>query len=314
MAPPVGSTFPSSAYPSSTPSTLFPSGLLVGDSAVLTDPMYSAYRLLRGPRFRYTFISGGSSADNLGINNFDTSLVFAFPNFLYSAQPIYVVPSFSLHLWDGPDGSTGADLPSKAYSAFIDTGWQSDPNKILGTELGVRFGAFTDFDTWNSKSFRVRGKALGHFRLTPFSTLKGGVYYVDRKRVKLLPAFGFLCQPNPYSRYDIFFPEPKIAKYCRTVGTQDVWWYVNGNFGDGSWTITRVNDSASNGTEERADINDIRVATGFEWGDSNSIRAGRRTAFVEIGYVFSREVQYRINVADDINLGSSFLFSAGFGY
>ncbi len=225
------------------------------------------------------------------------------------AQPIYVVPSFSLQLWDGPDGSTGADLPPNAYSAFIDTGWQSDPNQMFGTEFGVRFGAFTDFDTWTNKSFRVRGKALAQFRMTPFTTLKGGVYYLDRAAVKLLPAFGILCQPNPYSRYDIYFPEPKIAKYCRTIGTQDVWWYINGGFGDGSWTITRTS-----GTEERVDINDLRVATGFEWGDSNAIRIGRRTAFVEFGYVFNRQIQYRINTADDIDPGSEFMFSAGFGY
>ena len=66
--------------------------------------------------------------------------MFAFPRFCYSQRPLFVIPSFSLHLWDGPDGVTGADLPSKAYSAFLDLGWESDPNAMIGTEFGVRVG------------------------------------------------------------------------------------------------------------------------------------------------------------------------------
>lgn len=311
--PTLGSPYPNSAYPSATPSTLFPSGVFAGDYSTITDPVYSAYRFMQGPRFRYTYISTGSNPSDLGINDFDSSLVFAFPNFGYMQQPLYVVPSFSLHLWDGPDGVTGADLPPNAYSAFIDTGWQSDPNKMFSTEFGVRFGAFTDFDTWTSKSFRVKGKALASFRLSPFSTLKGGVYYMDRRKIKLLPAFGFLCQPNPFTRYDIFFPEPKIARYCSTVGTQDVWWYMGAEYGGGTWTVTRTTGDRL-GDQERVDINDIRVTTGFEWGESVAIRAGRRTAFTEIGYVFNRELRYYQNTDDDIDPGSAFLFRAGFRY
>ncbi len=267
------------------------------------------FAFFKDPRFQYTYIGNGDSPNDLNINNLDTSFVFAFPNFLYMAQPLYVAPSFSLHLWDGPEGSTGADLPPNAYSAFIDTGWQSDPNQMLGTELGVRVGAFTDFDTFNSDSVRVRGKGLVLLHLTPTTTFKAGVYYYDRKNIKLLPAFGYVCQPNPFTRYDIFFPEPKYARYCSTIGTQDLWWYLAGEYGDGSWSITRTS-----GQQERVAIDDIRIKTGFEWGDSNSIRAGQRTAFTEFGFVFNRNVDYYINTQDDFNPGNAFILRAGFKY
>ncbi len=301
--------YPSSAYPSATPNTLFPSGILSGNGYNFSDPVYSAYRLLRGPKLRTTYIGPGNSANDLNITNIDTSVVFAFPNFLYMAQPLYVAPSFSLSLWDGPESSTGADLPPNAYGAFLDTGWQSDPNQMFGTELGVRVGVFSDFNTYNSNSWRVMGKGLFQFRLTPATTVKGGVYYLDRNKIKLLPAFGVLCQPNPYTRWNIFFPEPKYAHYCSTIGTKDVWWYTSGEYGGGNWTITR-----ESGNEDSVDLNDIRVMTGFEWGDSNAIRAGLRTAFVEIGYVFDREIDYRYEPSDNIDPGNAFLFSAGFGY
>ena len=308
-APPPGSLFPSTAYPSSSPSTLFPGGLFGSSGYGGSDPQYSVFRLLQGPRMRHTYVGPGSGGDDLETNDTDLSVVFAFPNFLYSQQPVYVVPSFSLHLWDGPGSSTGADLPANAYSGFIDAGWQSDPNQMLGTEFGLRVGVFTDFETYNSDSIRIMGKALVAFRLTPTSTLKGGVYYLDRLNYKLIPAGGILWQPNPYTRADIFFPEPKFSRYFRTIGTKDVWWYVTGAYGGGAWTIQR-----DGGGEEGVDINDFRVITGFEWGNSEAIRTGRRTAFFEVGYVFDRQIEYFDTPGDNISVDDAFMFRAGFGY
>jgi hypothetical protein len=306
-------TYPSTIYPSATPNTLFPQGFgSFQYDGLLQNPAetYSAYRLLQGPRFRYTLVGQGSKPGFLGINDFDTSVVFAFPNFLFSTQPVYVVPSFSLHLWSGPDGNQiSADLPSKAYSAFLDLGWESNPNQMFGTEFGIRLGGFTDFDTWNSRSFRVMGKALFNFRLTPQTTMKGGLYYVNRVTTKLVPAFGFQCRPNPQTRVDLFFPQPRFARYCRTVGTRDVWWYITGDYGGGSWTIKRTD-----GQKESIDINDLRAILGFEWGTAQSLSIGRRAMFAEIGYVFAREVKYRSNPQDDYDPKDSVMFRIGIGY
>lgn len=270
---------------------------------------FNAYQLLHGPRLRHTFINNGSGPYDLEINDTDTSVAFAFPEFLYSTQPLYVVPSFSLHLWSGPQGYTGSDLPPNAYSGFLDLGWQTSPNRMIGAELGVRLGAFTDFNTFNSKSFQVRGKGLGSFRVTPTSTFKFGVYYLNRNRIKILPAGGFLCQPNPFTRYDIFFPEPKYAKYCSTIGTYDFWFYLAGEYGGGNWTIQR-----DAGFDDQVDINDIRVKFGWEWGRSELIRTGRRAGFVEFGWVCDREVIYRVDLSDNFRPPSGFMVSAGIGY
>lgn len=307
-------SYPPSIYPSSTPSTLFPSGLLgPGGMWPGSGPSQIArFRFIHGPRLRHGMILGGDENSEVGTNDTDVSVAFAFPNFLYSTQPLYVVPSFGLHLWDGPqsEGSTAtADLPSSVYDGFLDFGWQSDPNQIFGAELGVRVGAFTDFDLFNSESIRVRGKGLGSFRLTPASTLKAGVYYLDRDDVKLLPAGGLLWQPNPSTRFDIFFPEPKLARYCTTIGRSDVWWYAAGDYGGGAWTIRRAD-----GTDDSVDMSDLRVMLGLEWGQSEAIRAGRRTAFMELGFVFERDVQYRRNPADNFRANNAVMFRAGFGY
>ncbi|WP_419194020.1 hypothetical protein [Novipirellula herctigrandis] len=301
-------SYPGSPYPQSAPTSLYPGGMF-SDMNLWDTATMSAYRFLQGPRFRYTYIGPGGSGDNFSINDFDTSVVFAWQNFLFSSQPLMIAPSFSLHLWDGPDSSTGADLPGNAYSGFLDLGWQSDPNQIFGVELGLRFGAFTDFNTFNDDSLRLMGKALGSFRLTPASTLKAGVHYLDRNKVKLLPAGGLLYQPTPYSRCDIFFPQPKFSKYCRTVGTQDVWGYVAGEYGGGAWTVQRAS-----GAEDSVDINDLRIMFGLEWGQHEYIRAGRRNSFIEIGYVWNREIEYRYNPQDNIKPSDAFMLRMGIGY
>ncbi|TWT64863.1 hypothetical protein [Allorhodopirellula solitaria] len=307
-------TFPPSAYPSGAPTSLFPQGFgdVYSNTMLPVGSGMTAYDLLRGPRFRQTFVTGGNSQDDLGVSQTDVSIGLTCDNFLYSNRPLSIAPSFSLYLFDGPISipSHQADLPGNAYAGFLDFGWQSDPNQIVGGEFGVRVGAFSDFDTFNEDSIRILGRGLFAFRLTPSSTIKAGLYYLDRESIKMLPAGGVLCQPNPYTRYDIFFPEPKFAKYWRTLGTQDVWWYIAGNYGGGSWTITRANAGQ---IEERVDINQIEAVFGWEWGRSDLIRMGQRTAFFEIGGVFNRELEYEIS-PDDQSLSNAFMFRGGFGY
>ena len=306
-----GPAYPGSIYPSTGPSTLFPGGIFGSNGDFFGNGSeFSAYRLLQGPRLRHTYLGSTSDPDSLEINDTDVSLVFAWQNFLYSSQPLMIAPAFSLHQWNGPENTPtqNADLPSKAYSAFLDVGWQSDPNQILGLELGARVGVFSDFDTANSDSLRVLGKGLLNFRLTPAATLKGGVYVLDRIRYNVIPAGGILWQPNPYTRFDIFFPQPKLARYWRTVGTQDVWGYLGGEYGGGSWTVTRDNKD-----EQLIDINDYRVMLGLEWGQHEYIRAGRRNAFVEVGYVFDREILYE-NKNNRFTQDDAIMFRAGIGY
>lgn len=79
--------------------------------------------------------------------------------------------------------------------------------RILGAELGLRVGMFSDFETATSDSLPIQGRGIGACaRITPRVTLKGGVIYLDRNKVKLLPAGGVLWQPNPDTRFDLFFP------------------------------------------------------------------------------------------------------------
>lgn len=332
--------YPNSVYPNSTPNVLFPG---TSNPPQYTNwnynnpyayPSASPYnwnnwwntttanvgygsnqvvRLCQGARLRHTWLSGtdgfnSKEPNSLEINDTDVSLVFAIPNFFNSTRSLYIIPSYSHHLWDGPRVA-GSDLPSKAFSGFLDTGWDTNPLQTLGIELGGRVGVFSDFESVSSDSIRLQGKVLGRLRLTPTSTLRFGVFYLDRNKIKLLPAGGLLWTPNQDSRFDLSFPEPKLSHYVSTLGNTDVWWYLHGYYGGGAWTIQRVDQ-----TEDEIDINDIRIMIGMEFGRSEQIRQGFRLGFVEAGYAFDRELIFRYNGANNLELDNSIILRAGFAY
>lgn len=322
------STLPGQAIPPSAPSALFPSytgGGLLGHGwgqglgglfgRGVANPSESRLRLVYPPRVRAAYIYGGTSSREMMMDDFDVALPFAVPNFLWTGQPIFILPSFSLHLWDGPQGIPNADLPSKAYSGYIDSGWNSNPDLPFGAEVGVRAGVFTDFQALTTQSFRILGQGLGRVRLTPALTVKAGVIYIDRLDYKLLPAGGIFWDPNPQTKLEAFFPKPKFSHYLTTMGNQDVWWFLGAEYGAGSWTIERIARPELGIPEpyaDQVDINDIRLFGGFEWGPEHLLRTGNRIGFVEAGWVTDREVLYRNRPHDSFHLRDSFMIRAGF--
>ncbi len=124
---------------------------------------------------------------------------------------------------------------------------------------------------------------------------------MDRYDTKILPAFGILWVPNPQTRFDIFFPQPKLAQYLTTLGNTDVWWYVNGEYGGGSWNVNMPVGNTN------VDYNDIRVSVGAEWTTLGSWRG-----YLEVGYVFERELY--ISKALNSSLGDSFMVRGGIAF
>jgi hypothetical protein len=295
---PTGS-FPTYAPPppAPTPQYLFPGGL--GAPFDLSQSI----RFIQDLRLRHTYLGAGNDPNDVGINDTEAAVTFTLPNFLTTGQPLYVSPAFALHLWDGPS-FLPADLPPSAYSAYLDFQWASDPNLQLGAELGFRLGVYSDFNTLNDRSLRIQGLGLGIARLTPSVTLKLGVMYLDRNNIKLLPAGGVLWTPTPQVRFDIFFPQPKLAAYLTTLGQYELWWYLAGEYGGGAWTIERAS-----GTSDRIDINDIRVMAGLEWTGPRGL-----TGFVEGGFVFKRQVIYVVTPSDSFDPGDTFMVRAGIAF
>jgi len=275
-----------------------------GPGYMLSNPESGPYlRLFQDIRLDYTWIAGEATDTDVGIHDIEVGTTVNFPNFLWTQQPLHISPGFILHLWDGPTGA--ADLPSNAYSAFATFDYTTNPQLRAGAEANVTVGVFSDFNTVTTDSVRAFGTGLGFFRVTPTVTLKGGVTYLDRLDLKLLPAFGLFWRPNEDVYFEIFFPKPKLSQRITTWGNTDVWLYVGGEYGGSSWTVERTA-----GNSERADLNDIRVYGGFEFVSRVSAWRG----YIEAGGVFERELFYENSVQDNRDLDSTFMLRAGVAY
>lgn len=255
----------------------------------------------------FTWIHGGAGRDSVDVLDFDMGLPLEMGEFFQTDQPWYLIPSFGLHLWDGPGGD--ADLPARAYSAALQAYYRGDPQQRMSAELGLGVGVYTDFRTLTGHSLRITGEGLLHLRLTPDTVISGGVWYLGRSRIQMLPAVGLLWTPNPQTRWNLFFPQPKLSQYLTTLDEQDVWWYLGGEYGGGSWTIKRAG-----GFSDRVDIGDVRLRIGLEWGTPKQMETGQRVGFIEGGVSFDREVRYVVTPQDSIGPGSTVFFRVGVGF
>ncbi len=246
----------------------------------------TAIRLLQELRLEETYLPRFSGANGFGINDIESRASFAFP-LRANPAPILVTPGFNLHLWDGPDSVAGVtrDMPARAYDAYLATSWRPQFTPHFGADLATSVGVYSDFSFVDSNSVRVLGRGLGLITLSPQWQLAAGVVYVNRLQVKLLPAGGLIWTPNQDARFEIVFPNPKLAQRITTIGNTDVWGYVAGEYGGDQWTIKHAD-----GSHDVANYNDLRVLMGVEWFGLSRVRGN-----AEIGYVFNRSIYFLNN-------------------
>jgi len=266
-------------------------------------------RVLERPRFRHTYLHGsnrnGINGNELDINDFELATTLTRPNFLGSGQPLRISPGAVFSFWDGPETeSTGFDLPSKAVGAYLGLDHVTDLTKTSGFESNVTVGIYSDYENLSSDSFRLTGRLLGWQRINSYTVGKLGVEYLDRIRIKLLPAVGLFMSPNPDMKLDLYFPRTKLSHRIPNLGEYEAWGYVGGEYGGGSWAIERID-----GTDDQVDINDVRAFAGMEW-----IGPRRVTGFVDFGYAFEREIVYRSDPINDLNLQDTLFVRTGLAF
>lgn len=322
---------PAPGFGTQSPPTLFPYGLQGPSQPATGFASASPLKFLQNIRVSDDLLFGNSNrSGDMRINDAFVTTTIAFPNFFWTGQPWFVSPGFGYHAWSGPFGTwTDAngvdqlmpDLPPDAYSAFVDIGWRSTPDRAFGVELGGRLGLYSDFSGLDQQSFRPMGLALLRYNLTPTIALKGGVSYINRADIKMFPAGGIVWTPTPKTRWDIFFPQPKLATYLTTLGNNDLWFYVAGEYGGGVWTTkAAAPDLSTPNPNDRLppertlmDINDIRVSVGFELGPAANNSVGQRGMFIEAGYVFNREMVLVVPV-QEFSLRDTWMLRGGLAF
>lgn len=261
-------------------------------------------RLLDHPRARHTWISGNNGHE-LSLNEIEVAATMLIPNFMWSNQPFLLSPGFIFSMWDGPDTAiTGFDMPARTYSIYVNIDTMTDSRRDFGLESSLTVGYYSDFVNWSSNGLRVSGTALGWARLNPYTTFKIGAEYYDRVRLKMLPAFGIFMEPTSDLKIDLFFPRPRLSHRLPKFGNFDVWGYVAAEYGGGSWVIERMG-----GMNDQVDVNEVRAYFGFEWLGPKGV-----TGFAETGYVFDREMLYRSDPLNRLQVQDAMMVRLGFAF
>lgn len=261
-------------------------------------------RFLQRPRWRQTWIAG-DGADEVDMLETEITTTATFPGSKSNLSVLRISPGFIFHFLDGPGTvETGFDLPAQVYSSYVAFDLFTDPRKPAGIEVNLTLGVYTDFENVSSDSLRVTGTGVGFARVNPYTVFKFGAEYYDRVRLKMLPAFGFFMQPTNEMKLDLYFPRPRFSHKLPSLANYEIWGYVGAEYGGGSWTIER-----SGGLEDQVDINDVRAFTGFEWAGPRRV-----TGFIEGGYVIEREMLYRTDPTNRLQLGDTFMIRTGIAF
>jgi hypothetical protein len=260
-------------------------------------------RVWKDARLDYTWLAPGGGA-GLQINDLEAATTFAVP-LPWDCAPLTFKPGLGAHLWDGSAGP-GPGLPTELYDAYIDIGWRPRLTRWLFVDLVFTPGLYSDFKDFNSHTFQPRGRALAIVALSPQFQLVGGAMYVNRIMTKVLPAGGFIWNPNEETSLFCVFPQPRLARRFATSDAGQWWAYLSGEFGGGKWSF-----QGDDGRANVIDYTDWRVILGVELVSAPGLKG-----HVEVGYVFNRAVRFNGNTGDtpDFKPGSTLMLRAGIGY
>lgn len=208
-----------------------------------------------------------------------------------------------VHWWSGPDlpvGEINPDVPPRVYDLYFELVWKQRVSEQVRFDVGLTPGWWTDFQVTATQGFRLKGRGQVIWEATDALQIVAGADYINRNRIKLLPIAGLLAKPWQGAEWQLVFPEPKVAQRfgCRPQG--ELWGYVTGAYGGGSWAF----DTAGN-YRDWVDYNDWRVMAGMEWR-----RDGDQVIFLEFGYVFNRQLVFVIATPNQ-DLSDAIVFRFG---
>ena len=255
---------------------------LLGDP-VLRDGMthLSSYRngFFQKLSITTTWLPTGNDPQDFGFTEIDAFASFALP-FPITAWPLVITPGYNMHLLGGPQSP---DLPARLHDTYFDFMWLPTFVNRYTLLLAVTPGYFSDFQSGDADAFRVTGKGLVIFDAIPDRLqLIGGVVYLGRDNLKILPVGGAIWTPTDYLRLELLFPKPKLAVCINAgVGFQD-WIYTTAEYGGNTYSIQR-----SSGAQDKVTLQDYRILLGLE----RKLNGGTGYS-VEGGFVFGRDVSY----------------------
>lgn len=263
--------------------------------------------------WRATFTRLPAGEDDIGLTDVDLRSTLVIPSL---EENVTFTPGFQLHMIDGP---TRTDLPAQLYNTQLEFRWKKQVSRPFWIELAAKPGLYSDFQEVKSETFRIVAQGLAFFAFSYETQAVVGLTYLDRFDIRFLPVVGVIHSPREDLKLNLVFPAPKLSYRLRRFGDDELWGYVASEFGGGSWAITRpVGATVVQGAglavippsagDDMIAYRDWRLMIGLE-----SNRPEGVTKFVEAGYVFNRELEYKSGLGD-FDPDETFMLRGGLRY
>ncbi|HWB01086.1 MAG TPA: hypothetical protein VG713_21490 [Pirellulales bacterium] len=248
---------------------------------------------LRQMTYRKTFLPPGGN-NLFGI--VDVAIeAMVIPKHLLFGSPLVITPYFTFHWFEG---NSPFPVPGTVYDVGLELAHVRPVTDRLSVDIAVAPSVFSDFVNAQSQPFRVVGRGVALYDITPTAKVALGATYLGRDDIKVLPIAGLLWRPARWE-IDALFPKPRVAwnfdkpplldRFTRTriapwLGfspVQQFWLYTAGELGGNTWAVREA------GIDDRLTYFDLRLMLGIE----QRATEGPRGRF-EIGYVWDRKVSY----------------------
>lgn len=219
------------------------------------------------------------SSDSFGMTSFDIRGTLEFGNL----PGVFVTPQIGWHILAGPSAT---DMPPQLYDLTVDFSMYRPVGDQWLLNLSLTPSLFTDGENLSGDAVRVLGRAMAYYTASPTVQWAGGIVYLDRTDLPVLPAIGAVFTPRDDVRFELLFPKPRLAWRQWYSPVEEQWVYATGELGGQSWGVER-----SSGADDIATYRDLRFVLGLERKQTTG-----QSWFVEGGYVFGREIEYESNV------------------
>ncbi|WP_145416825.1 DUF6268 family outer membrane beta-barrel protein [Planctomycetes bacterium K23_9] len=212
-----------------------------------------------------------------------------------------VTPGFRI---DWIDADAGIDVPDELYQFEIQFFYRRPISKRLSAMAIVSPSIRSDLTT-SDNAFRVFALGLLNWECIPGRlTLSGGVVYLGRADLPVVPAIGVLWKPDPDTKVDLRFPVATISRrIAKDIGRSEVWTYLAGGLGGNTWAVTRANSRA-----DELSLRDFRLTAGIE-----KVVDGGGGWFAETGYAFGRRIEFERDDTE-LKLDDAVVLQAGWRY
>ena len=249
-------------------------------------------------------LSGGWLAairsNDLHTSHVKTSIGLGVP--LGSFETILgVTPSFRV---DWIDAASGMDVPSQLFETGVSFFYRKPISERLSAMAIVTPSIRSDFTT-SDQALRVFGLGLLNWeKVADTLTLSGGVVFLGRADLPVLPAVGLTWTPDVRTKLDLRFPQARYSHRLMKEGAKsETWGYCSAGIGGNTWAVTR-----QSGLTDELSLRDIRVLCGIE-----HVTDGGGGWFCEAGFAFARKIEYE-RTATEVSLSDGLLLNAGWNY